>query len=235
MNNNGGLVNRIKLQLLQQINRNIKHVYSVGEIPKLEIALNLDEQFGDFTSTAALQIQSIVKESPKIIGDKILRPITLENETVKKIEIAPSGHINFFLDPRWRIKVIDEIIKNSLSYGNQILPPPQLLDDICYINQRIHTIVKTFEEEGFTANCEKILWEHLNPGAEKELVSLLICISSKTDLQTLNRKDRHMLLEELILKFYNYHDLIQFRKLDDTRLNVILNVFLCVSKILSAL
>jgi len=227
------LVNVIKQEILEQIEYQIKRIYSINEIPKLVIKLNLNDQFGDFTTTAALQIKSRVNESPMSIAEKVIAYINLEHAKLEKIEVVNPGYINFYIEPKWKISVLGEIIKSNISNTEQDFSQLHKREDINYIIQRIETVIITFAKEGFRPNFGKMLWEHLQSNEERELLNLLVRFTS--DMQTLSEVDMNNLLDETIKKFYGYYDKLQFRKLDHMQLNVALNLFLGVKGVLEFL
>ena len=226
------LVNIIKLEILEQIENNIKRIYSIDEIPKLVIKLSENEQFGDFTTTAALQIKSKVNKSPLVIAEEISSSITLTSATLKKVEVVHPGYINIFLEPNWKIKNLEELIPSGVEFNSSLEITQNSLEDINYIIQRIDTILMILAREKFIPNYNTISWEQLYFDEEKELLNLFVKVMFNS--QNFNKKDMNLLLEDLIKKFYAYYSKLQFRKLDDIRLNVVLNMFLGVKSILKS-
>lgn len=226
------LVNIIKLEILEQIENNIKRIYSIDEIPKLVIKLSENEQFGDFTTTTALQIKSKVNKSPLVIAEEISSSITLTSVILKKVEVVPPGYINLFLQPNWKIKNLEEIIKYGVEFNSSVEITKTSLEDIDYIIQRIDTIQMILAREKFIPNYNTITWEQLYFDEEKELLNFFVKVVFNS--QDFNKKEMNVLLEEVIKKFYAYYSKLQFRKLDDIRLNLVLNIFLGIKSILKA-
>lgn len=74
--------------------------------PTIDFSLNTDAQkasFGDINSNAALVLSKLVKQSPRVIAQKIKD--TYQHPLVEKIEIAGPGFLNFFLTTQAFIKL----------------------------------------------------------------------------------------------------------------------------------
>jgi len=92
-----------------------------NEIPLEEINIEIpkDKSHGDFSSNIALKLASKRKESPLDIAKEIEEKI--EKTGIERIEIAPPGFINFFLEKNWLRNVIWEVIEKKENYGRSTI------------------------------------------------------------------------------------------------------------------
>lgn len=226
------LVNKIKLELLEQIEINIRNIYSINKFPKLLIKVNENEQFGDFTTMAALQLKSTVNESSIKIAKEITENINILSAEVIKVEVVNPGYINFYLDPSWKIENLEDLIKSEFKLPNLVLSS-SIREDINYIIKRIENLLMAFENDGLVPDYTKISWEDLQLEEEREFFNLYtrICQNSLT----FSEKELNILIEETINKFYLYHDKLQFRKLEQSRLNIALSIFIGLKRFLHSL
>ena len=62
------------------------------DVPKIE-------SHGDLSCNAAMLLTKKLKMNPRKIAEEIISNLKVDNEIVKKIEIAGPGFINFFFTP----------------------------------------------------------------------------------------------------------------------------------------
>ena len=66
-------------------------------IPHLILEVPKDESQGDFASTIAMSMASLVKKSPRTIAELIVGCIDDKEGIIGRVEIAGPGYINVFL------------------------------------------------------------------------------------------------------------------------------------------
>ncbi|MCX6807132.1 MAG: arginine--tRNA ligase [Candidatus Berkelbacteria bacterium] len=107
----------VKGDLKQLVEKAVKKAYSNIKIPDFDIEYPKEASFGDYSCSVAMQIASIVKKPPLEIAQKIIN--NLEAKFLKKIELAPPGFINFYLNEEWVLDKIDQIIQEKDKFGSQ--------------------------------------------------------------------------------------------------------------------
>lgn len=86
-------------------------------LPKEKIEVEIPEKrFGDYATQIALKLAKKEKRSPVSLAKEIAKKIP-KTDFLEKIEIAPSGFINFYLKKDWLVKRVGEIIKEGENYG----------------------------------------------------------------------------------------------------------------------
>ena len=111
----------MKDKLKKIIQASIKESALIEEdvINTFEIEVNQSTQsdHGDFSSNIALKISGKANMKPlkaaEIISKTIERP-----EWLTKIEVAPPGFINFFVDDRTKADLLISIIEQENNYGS---------------------------------------------------------------------------------------------------------------------
>ena len=86
-------------------------------LPTFNIEIPADKTHGDFASNIAMACAKPLKLAPRKIAEMICEAIILDGSSFERVEIAGPGFINFFLSQNWFSEVINETIKNDLSYG----------------------------------------------------------------------------------------------------------------------
>ena len=104
-----------------------KLVCDKDKIDNIDIEVNRtsDSAHGDFYTNIAMKLAKILKKNPLIIAQDILDAIE-PDDTIKKIEVAPPGYINFFLSNQNKYEVIDKILDNEDIYTRQIEKPKKV-------------------------------------------------------------------------------------------------------------
>ena len=111
----------MKNKLKKIIHASLKESALIEEdlINTFEIEINQSTQsdHGDFSSNIALKISGKVNMKPlkvaEIISKTIRRP-----EWLRKIEVAPPGFINFYVDDRTKADLLISIIEQEKNYGS---------------------------------------------------------------------------------------------------------------------
>lgn len=87
------------------------------EVPEIVLETPKEKSHGDFASNAAMKLASVAKKAPRAIAEDIVNHLNTDKASVKKIEIAGPGFINFFMDNRYLIDVIPEVLNQGADYG----------------------------------------------------------------------------------------------------------------------
>ena len=113
--------NHLKTHLAQLLTDAVTTLQTDGTLPAdispdVMIERTRDRTHGDYASNLALLLAKPARSKPRDIAEKLLAAIEA-GDTVKKIEIAGPGFINFFLgDEAWH-SVIDDILAQGDRYG----------------------------------------------------------------------------------------------------------------------
>ena len=103
---------KIKLKIVDTLNK----LYSSFEgIDSLIIEVNrtTDTSHGDLYTNVAMKLAKILKRSPMLIAEEIMKNIEAM-DSVEKIEIATPGYINFFLTKSNKFNELNRIISDDL-------------------------------------------------------------------------------------------------------------------------
>ena len=102
----------IRLRIENYLKKIIKEDAGIGIFPVEQ------EQFGHYSTNAAMKLAKIRGESPMQIAGEIASNVRGQMSNVfNKIEIAPPGFINFWLKPEVFQSEIKEILKKKSSYA----------------------------------------------------------------------------------------------------------------------
>jgi arginyl-tRNA synthetase len=85
---------------------------------KINIDATKDKSHGDFASNIALVLSKQAKMPPRKLAELISEKLTASNhESIKKIDIAGPGFINFFVSGASNFSVISEILDQKSEFG----------------------------------------------------------------------------------------------------------------------
>ncbi len=88
---------------------NIEKVNYIIEIPN-------DKKNGDFSTNVAMELTKVLKRNPRIIAEELVTNIEKGN-IIDRIDIAGPGFINFYLNKKYLLNSINEIINLDSNYG----------------------------------------------------------------------------------------------------------------------
>lgn len=109
---------KIEMLLKKAIKKSIDNQeLSRIEVDKIVIETPPQKEFGDVSSPIAMQMSKKINMDPLKIAKIIMKNISLENEIVTKIDIAPPGFLNFWLHSKIQQESIKEIIEKGKNYG----------------------------------------------------------------------------------------------------------------------
>ena len=114
------LLESIEQTLQQEITQAIIHTNLAKEedIPAIQLEKPKDKSHGDFATNIAMQLARIAKKAPLQIAEEIVSNFDLSNaSSVKKVEIAGPGFINFFIKSDFLGDIVPLILKEGKEYG----------------------------------------------------------------------------------------------------------------------
>ena len=105
------------ISLLEQALESAKHADAISSVPNHNITVEHPNrhEHGNFSSNLPLKIQGLVKIKALDLAEIIIEHIP-SHEAVERVEIAPPGFINFFLDHKWLAQQA-AVIANDRSFG----------------------------------------------------------------------------------------------------------------------
>ncbi|MCC6503635.1 MAG: arginine--tRNA ligase [Deltaproteobacteria bacterium] len=87
-----------------------------GNMPEIVLDKPKKEEFGDFSTNAAMLLAPLEKKAPREIAKAISERIS-QSPYVEKCEVAGPGFINIFLKKTFWLAVLEDIIKTGEGYG----------------------------------------------------------------------------------------------------------------------
>ncbi|MEC5424431.1 arginine--tRNA ligase [Virgibacillus sp. C22-A2] len=87
------------------------------ELPGIILEKPKDKSHGDFATNIAMQLARIAKKSPRQIAEDIVGNLDQSKASIKKVEIAGPGFINFFMKNDFLGGIIPTILEAGQTYG----------------------------------------------------------------------------------------------------------------------
>jgi len=87
------------------------------ELPEIILEKPKDKQHGDFAANIAMQLARIAKKAPRQIAEDIVKHLDKSKASVKEIEIAGPGFINFFMKDDYLGDLVGLILQEKDDYG----------------------------------------------------------------------------------------------------------------------
>jgi arginyl-tRNA synthetase len=88
-----------------------------SNLPSIHFEVPRDKAHGDLATNIAMQLTRIARRNPREIAAAIVEKIDQEKASIRKIEVAGPGFINFFLDRSFLNQVIVDIASAESNYG----------------------------------------------------------------------------------------------------------------------
>ncbi|RYM05543.1 arginine--tRNA ligase [Sporolactobacillus sp. THM7-7] len=113
------IVEQVKEQLKEEIREAVVKagLAEAGQLPDVILETPKEKTHGDFATNMAMQLARIARKPPRKIAEEIVDHFDTEKGSIRKIEIAGPGFINFFLDNRYLTDLIPAIIQAGSAYG----------------------------------------------------------------------------------------------------------------------
>ncbi|MDG1839822.1 MAG: arginine--tRNA ligase [Dehalococcoidia bacterium] len=105
------------ISLLEQALKSAEHADAISSVPNHTITVEHPnrQEHGNFSSNLPLKIQGLVKIKALDLAKIIIEHIP-PHDAVERVEIAPPGFINFFLDDKWVAQQASVIARDN-SFG----------------------------------------------------------------------------------------------------------------------
>ncbi|MBZ9532909.1 arginine--tRNA ligase [Cytobacillus oceanisediminis] len=113
------IVDQIKDKLKEEIKQSVIKAGLAAEeqIPEVILELPKDKAHGDYSTNMAMQLARVAKKAPRIIAEAIIDNFDQTKASIKKVEIAGPGFINFYMDNSYLTDLIPTILKAGEQYG----------------------------------------------------------------------------------------------------------------------
>ncbi|WP_175614525.1 arginine--tRNA ligase [Piscibacillus halophilus] len=87
------------------------------EMPDVVLETPKDKAHGDYATNMAMQLARIAKKAPRQIAEDLVEHLDTEKASVKQVDIAGPGFINFFIEQSSLTQVVDTILNQGEAYG----------------------------------------------------------------------------------------------------------------------
>ncbi|NRG26639.1 arginine--tRNA ligase [Bacillus circulans] len=113
------IVDQIKDKLKEEIKQCVIKAGLAAEeqIPEVILELPKDKAHGDYSTNMAMQLARVAKKAPRMIAEAIIENFDQTKASIKKVEIAGPGFINFYMDNSYLTDLIPTILQAGEQYG----------------------------------------------------------------------------------------------------------------------
>ncbi|WP_313803057.1 arginine--tRNA ligase [Cytobacillus sp.] len=87
------------------------------QIPDVILEIPKDKSHGDYSTNMAMQLARVAKKAPRQIAEALIEHFDSSKASIKKIEIAGPGFINFHMDNSYLTNLIPTILEAGDRYG----------------------------------------------------------------------------------------------------------------------
>lgn len=87
------------------------------QLPDVILELPKDKAHGDYSTNMAMRLTKIAKKAPKQIAEALIENFDQTKASIKKMEIAGPGFINFYMNNSYLTELIPTILKAGDAYG----------------------------------------------------------------------------------------------------------------------
>ncbi|WP_138420496.1 arginine--tRNA ligase [Aquibacillus sediminis] len=88
------------------------------QLPSIVLEQPKEKAHGDYATNIAMQLAKIAKKAPRQIAEDIIAQFDRSKASIKDIEIAGPGFINFFMDNQYLTNLIPTILEEGENYGS---------------------------------------------------------------------------------------------------------------------
>ncbi len=88
-----------------------------AEIPNVILEVPKEKSHGDYSTNMAMQLARVAKKAPRMIAEELIQSFDQTKASIKKMEIAGPGFINFYMDNSYLTNLIPTILKTGEKYG----------------------------------------------------------------------------------------------------------------------
>ncbi|WP_062200177.1 arginine--tRNA ligase [Massilibacterium senegalense] len=113
------IIENVQAQLKEAIKEAVVKAALATEeqLPEIILETPKDKAHGDYATNIAMQLARVAKKAPRMIAEGIQANLDLQKASVKKVEIAGPGFINFFMNNAYLTDLIPTILQNGEAYG----------------------------------------------------------------------------------------------------------------------
>ncbi|KOP71786.1 arginine--tRNA ligase [Cytobacillus solani] len=87
------------------------------QIPDVILEVPKDKSHGDYSTNMAMQLARVAKKAPRQIAEALIENFDASKASIKKIEMAGPGFINFHMDNSYLTNLIPTILEAGDRYG----------------------------------------------------------------------------------------------------------------------
>ncbi|MEG6617434.1 arginine--tRNA ligase [Peptococcaceae bacterium 1198_IL3148] len=118
-----GIVERVRQQLSDALKQAVEKAVAAGALPELTVPefvveVPREKGHGDFATNIAMMLAKPAKSAPRKLAEIILQNLEVAGTSVKNVEIAGPGFINFYLDAAWIYNALPEVENQDAHYGS---------------------------------------------------------------------------------------------------------------------
>jgi len=107
----------IKRRISEKVKDALKAL-GIADLPESgKVEIPPQEEFGDYSTNAALVCAKIAKANPRELGSK-LKDALSHDQTFAKVDVAGPGHVNLFLSHNFLITEIKEALREGDKFGD---------------------------------------------------------------------------------------------------------------------
>lgn len=113
------IVDQIKDKLKEEIKQSVikAGLATEEQIPEVVLELPKEKAHGDYSTNMAMQLARVAKKAPRMIAEAIIENFDQSKASIKKVEIAGPGFINFYMDNSYLTDLISTILEAGDQYG----------------------------------------------------------------------------------------------------------------------
>jgi arginyl-tRNA synthetase len=113
------IVEKVRETLKQEIRAAVIKAGLASEenIPDVVLELPKNKDHGDYATNMAMQLARIAKKAPRKIAQEMINHFDQEKASIKQVDIAGPGFINFYFDNHYLTGLIPTILQSGEAYG----------------------------------------------------------------------------------------------------------------------
>ena len=113
-------------KIREELRRLINKIFGLEvELGEVELSKTQDEKFGDLTTNIALKLSKQIGKNPREIADALKANLLVVDQeksvlselSVKNVEIAGPGFLNFYLEEKVFLENLGEVLEKKENYG----------------------------------------------------------------------------------------------------------------------
>lgn len=87
------------------------------DMPNVILEVPKEKSHGDYSTNMAMQLARVAKKAPRMIAEELIQSFDQSKASIKKIEMAGPGFINFHMDNSYLTNLIPTILNAGENYG----------------------------------------------------------------------------------------------------------------------